>query len=322
MSGEYAVGIDLGATNVRVGIGDSKGRIPRKLSEKTDKQHGPKGIPLQIIRMIHHLIKDGELKVRGIGVASIGPLDLREGVIVNSPNIPFKHMPIIEPLRSEFNAPINFLNDCDAAVICERKFGAGRGIDNLVYITLSTGIGAGVYVDGCLLRGKDGNASEVGHLVIDFEGRLKCGCGKKGHWEAYCSARNIPQYVKMLLKERSIEDNLLTRSTGGASPRITAKKLYETARSGDALSLEIVDSIGRLNAAGFGSVINAYDPSLITVGGALALKNENLVMEPIKRYVHDYAVNRVPEITVTPLGENVVLLGAIAAVYMNDSEPK
>ncbi|MFQ6075353.1 MAG: ROK family protein [Candidatus Bathyarchaeia archaeon] len=315
MSGEYAIGIDLGATNVRVGVGDNKGHILKRLSEKTDKQHGPEGISAQLIRMIRLLLKEIEPKIRGIGIGSIGPLDLRKGAITESPNIPFNFVPLTEPIRSEFGAPLTLLNDCNAAVVGEREFGAGRGVDNVAYITLSTGIGGGVYVDGHLLRGKDGNAAEVGHMVIDFEGRLECGCGKRGHWEAYCSGENIPNYVRMLLKERTVKNSSLMKLAGGDPQRITAKILYEAARNGDTLSLGIVDSIGRLNAAGFANVINAYDPSIITVGGTLALKHEDLIIKPIKRYVDDYAINRVPEIRITPLGEDAVLLGAIAVVY-------
>lgn len=315
MDGGYAVGVDLGATNVRAAVGDNKGRILRKLSEKTDKQHGPEGISAQIIRMIRLLLREFEPETQGIGIGSIGPLDLVKGAITGSPNIPFNFVPLTEPLKNEFRLPVALLNDCNAAVVGERGFGAGRGVYNLAYITLSSGIGGGVYVDGRLLLGKDGNAAEVGHMVIDFEGRLECGCGRRGHWEAYCSGENIPKYVSMLLAGRPLGDGPLTMLSSGDPLRITPKVLYEAARDGDALALGIVESIGRLNAVGFANVINAYDPSLITVGGTLALKHEDLILKPIKSYVDDYAINRVPDMRITPLGEDAVLLGAMAMAY-------
>jgi glucokinase len=117
----------------------------------------------------------------GIGVGSIGPLDLQSGCIVNTPNFPFKHIPVVAPLREEFGVPVRLLNDCGAAVMGERRFGLGRGIDNLFYVTLNTGLGGSAIVDGHPLSGKDGNAPEIGHVVIDRLSSMVCGCGARGH---------------------------------------------------------------------------------------------------------------------------------------------
>ncbi len=313
---EYAVSVDLGATNVRVAIGNHEGRILARLKEKTDKEHGPEGIPAQIAAMIKALLEKTGLTVRGIGVGSIGPMDLKRGILVESPNIPFDAVPLTEILRETFKLPIILLNDAKAAAVGEKEFGKGKDFDNMVYITLGTGIGGGAIVDGRLLLGKDGNASEIGHMVVDVEGELVCGCGRRGHWEAYCSGKNIPNYVRLLLEKRGVTDSLLT-GEGGAARQITAKTLFEAAKQGDKPSLEIVDSIGRLNAAGFANTINAFDPSFISVGGALALNNKNLIIKPIKKYVTGYTINRIPQIEVTRLGENIVLLGALAAIFKN-----
>jgi glucokinase len=310
----YAFGVDVGATNVRVGVGDTNGRILKKIYEKTDKTHGSRGISQQIIRLIYTLQEETQTNILGIGIGSIGPLDLKRGAITNSPNIPFKFVPLREPIENEFATSIILLNDCNAAVVGERLFGAGKGFNHLVYVTLSTGVGGGVFVDGHLLLGKDGNASEVGHIVIDVEGRLRCGCGKRGHWEAYCSGKNIPNYVRMVLNEVGGTERSLKQAKS-APQGITAKQLFEAAEHGDQLSLDIVDSIGRLNATAFASLINLYDPSIIVVGGALALKHDVLILNPITRYIPDYVINRIPEIVITPLREDVVFLGAIAAVY-------
>jgi len=268
--------------------------------------------------MIYDLINDAKANILGIGVGSIGPLDLKKGIIAQSPNIPFNSVPLREPIKREFNTSITLLNDCNSAVVGERRFGAGKGFDNLVYMTLSTGIGGGVFVDGHLLLGKDGNASEVGHIVIDVEERLRCGCGKRGHWEAYCSGRNIPNYVRMRLEEAGYRDSSLRKRVNVWSQEETTKMLFEEAENGDKAALDIVEDIGRLNAAGFASVINLCDPSIITVGGSMALKHESLILNPIKKYVPNYAINRVPEIRITPLGEDAVLLGAMAIVYQQN----
>ncbi|KYH42133.1 MAG: hypothetical protein AYL33_003690 [Candidatus Bathyarchaeota archaeon B63] len=312
--------MDLGATNVRVAVGDEKGRIIARISDRTDKTRGPEGISLQIERMIRRLQGEaaGKGEIKGIGIGSAGPLDLRKGCLIKPTNLPFDLVPLVEPLEDAFHLPTYLLNDCSTAVMGERFFGAGKKHENLAYITISTGIGGGVYVDGHLLVGKDGNAVEIGHFTIDFEGRLTCGCGKRGHWEAYCSGSGIPNYVRLLLSEAQgsrVEESLLMRRVNGDLSLVTAKTLYECAKAGDPVSLEIVEKIGFLNSVGFACVVDAYDPSLITVGGSIALKNEDLVIAPIRRGVGEHAMNRVPEIRITPLGGDIVLYGALAMVF-------
>jgi len=197
-------------------------------------------------------------------------------------------------------------------------FGLGASEENLVYITISTGIGGGVFVDGHLLLGKDGNAHEIGHMVIDYQGRLLCGCGKRGHWEAYCSGRNIPKYTRIIFEDqgwKSFSESLLSSYTEGDPNKITTKDIYHGAQQGDKTCLEIVEEVGRLNAIGFANVVNVYDPSLITVGGAVALSNRNLVITPIKKSLNRYTINNPPIIEITPLGENIVLYGALAAAF-------
>jgi len=319
MGRKIAVGVDLGGTNVRVALGDEEGRILARFSERTEKTKGPEGVSEQIIRIIHGLKRDiGIKEIAGLGIGSTGPLDLKKGGLMKPNNIPYDFIPLVKPLKDEFHVPVYLLNDCSTAVVGERFFGAGREHENLAYITLSTGIGGGVYVDDHLLIGKDGNAAEIGHFTIDCEGKLLCSCGKRGHWEAYCSGNGIPNYVRLLLSnksEKKVESSLLMKVAEGDPDRVTSKILYYCAKAGDPLALEIVENIGRLNAVGFACVVDAYDPSLITVGGSIAIKNLNLVIEPIRRYIGDYARNRVPEIKITPLGDDVVLYGALAMVF-------
>ena len=319
MGRRYAFGVDLGGTNVRVVLGDDEGRILARLSERTEIRRGPEGISKQIVRMIRSMrVKGFRLdEAEGVGIGSAGPLDLKRGGLMKPTNIPYEFVPLVEPISDELGLETRLLNDCSTAVMGERFFGAGKGVDNLAYITLSTGIGGGVYVDGHLLIGKDGNATEIGHFTVDYDGRLICGCGKRGHWEAYCSGANIPNYVDLILMEREqseVELSLLSmiRRREG---KVSARGLYEAAKAGDRLALEIVDQIGRLNAVGFACVNDAYDPSLITVGGSITLNNVELVMNPIRRYISEHSRNRIPEIRVTPLGEDVVLYGALALIF-------
>jgi glucokinase len=324
MSKRLAIGIDIGATNIRITLGDEKGHILEKFSEKTEKNKDSESISNQLIKMIQSLQK-GHLEVKtivGIGIGSAGPLDLKKGGLMKPTNMPYDFVPLVEPLKDAFKLPTYLLNDCAAAIIGEKYYGAGKAQKNMAYITISTGIGGGVYVDDHLLIGKDGNAHEIGHFTIDSMGSLQCGCGKKGHWEAYCSGSGIPNFVRVLLKQRKrqgLKSSLLFKAVNKDLTRLTAKILFDTAKAGDLLCIGMVEDIGRLNAIGFACVIDAYDPSLITVGGAVALNNADLVVDPIKRYVQDHTRNRLPEIFLTPLGEYVVAHGALSMVFQRES---
>jgi glucokinase len=320
MNKKLAIGVDLGGTNIRIALGDIKGKILEKISEKTKKTNLPEGISNQIIDMLHSLKNQAIIKkkIQGICIGSTGPFDLKNGSLVKPTNIPLDYVPLVQPIEDEFKLPTYLLNDCSTSVMGEKYFGTGRFHENLAYVTLSTGIGGGVYVDNHLLSGKDGNATEIGHFTIDYEGKLLCSCGKKGHWEAYCSGKNLPNYTRLLLKEydhKTIKNSLLSISVKGKLNKITSKTLFDIAKVGDPLSLEIVKKIGMLNAVGFGCLIDGYDPSLITVGGAITLNNQELIMSPIIRYTKEHIRNRIPDIIITPLGQNIGLYGALAKVF-------
>lgn len=317
--GKLVAGMDIGGTYLRGVLSDEQGKFLVEFKEKIDLK-SERTIVEQIVRAIRSLCKSKNLKVsalEGIAIASTGPLDMQKGILVNPTNIPFPKVPLTGPVGKELGVPVYLLNDCTAAVLGEREFGAGKGIDDLVYVTIGTGIGGGAIVDGHLLLGKDGNAAEIGHMVVDPSGRLKCGCGKRGHWEAYCSGKNISNFVKMRLEEMdegTVKNSLLSKHLKGKSLMIESKHLFEAARAGDELSLQLVEEIGTFNAIGIANVVNVYDPSLITMGGSGVLKDRDLVIKPIEEHVGDYARNRIPQISVTPLSEEVGLYGAVAAV--------
>lgn len=301
------VAVDIGATNIRVACGDELG-LKRKLQEETDRANGAEGAPQQIIRMIREIEREPVV----IGVGSIGPIDHSRGMITNTPNYPFKEIQVTEPLRTAFEAPVEIMNDCSAGVLGEHVFGAGSETDNLFYVTMSTGLGGGAIVDGHLLAGKDGNAVEIGHLTINPYSRVICGCGCPGHWEAFSGGKNIPYYARTLLRGTKWRSSLLNDLCGGDPKEITAKMIFDAAHQGDEHALMVVEEIGKVNAVGFADIVNAYDPELITVGGSIALNNPDLILAPIERYIARHVINRVPEIMITPLGEDVVLYGAMA----------
>ena len=301
------VAVDIGATNTRVALGDVRS-LKVKHSEVTDRLSGPEGVPRQIARMIKSL--GGE--PTAIGVGSIGPLDVKKGAIGATPNFAFKHIPIVAPLREEFDVPVEIMNDCNAAVIGEHLYGAGKGLDNIFYVTLSTGLGGGAIVDGNPLSGKDGNAPEIGHLTLDPDSELGCGCGCRGHWEAYCSGANIPKYARVLLRDKDPEGGLLSKMTGGDLGKLTSEMIFDAAKKRDRDAIFVVEQVGKMNAIGFANIVNAFDSELITVGGSVVLNNPELVIDPIKKDIDKHLINRKPDIRVTPLGADVVLYGGLA----------
>ena len=317
---KYGIAVDLGASKIKIGIG-SKDRILCTLTKETAKKKESTAISKQIKEMIHSVLDKTGVKIAdvcGIGIGSIGKFDKKRGSIVNSSNLSYKgRIPVLEPIKKEFKKPVYLENDCRVAVIGEKNYGIGkrRRIDNLAYITISTGIGGGIYIDGHLLHGKDNNAIEPGHFVVDFSEKLRCGCGKKGHWEAYCSGRNMPNYVKLLCKE----DPKISKFSDFDDAdwnRIDTKKLYDLAKKGNKTANYIVKGkIGKLNAIGFACITNAYDPEIITVGGSVTLNNKKLILAPIQSYIENYLRNRKPKILITPLGEDAVIYGGLALAY-------
>lgn len=316
----YVLAVDLGATNIRVALGTREGKLLVKVKEKTVRKGDEYSIANQIVDIISKHFSNAIRKVSGVGIGSIGPLDLKKGRIIKPVNLPFKTVELKTPIEEKLGLKVKILNDAVAAVWGEKIFGLGMNIANIVYITLSTGIGAGVIVDNHLLLGKDGNAHEVGHIVVDFNGTMRCGCGKLGHWEAYASGRNIPEYAMYLIETKF--SHLLGRSSLKKyvkNKKLSSEILFKKARNRDILALKIVEEIGKINAAGFASVINTYDPELITIGGAIALNNKEFILKYLTKYLDLYVINRKPRLAITPLGEDIVLYGALAMVVQ---EPK
>lgn len=301
------IAVDIGATNIRVASGDSDG-LHEKVSELTETGNGEEGVSQQIIRMIEGVMEGNP---ESIGIGSIGPIDIVNGVITNTPNYPFNNIPVSQPLEDRFGVKARLVNDCAAAVLGEQRFGAGKGLSNIVYVTISTGLGGGAIVDDHLLMGKDGNAPEVGHITIDQFSDIKCGCGSYGHWEAYASGSNIPKFAKRLMKS-SWRRSLIADLTGGDLSLMTSKTIYDAAKQGDEVALGVVSEIGRINAVGFANITNLFDPELITVGGSITLNNPGLVLDPIRGNIDKHLINRKPEIMLTPLGGDAVLIGALA----------
>ncbi len=304
----FVVGIDLGATNYRVAVAAGEMVLERTIRQTPD---GPTGraVTDELIDTIDEVLASADRSresIDGIGVGSIGPLDAESGVVINPPNLPgsIEGIPLAGPLGDAIGAPVRVENDAIAALVAER----GAMDDpphNMAYVTFSTGVGAGIAVDGNVLRGWGGNAAEVGHFVVDPEDGRPCGCGRDGHWEAYAGGDNIPDYARSLGRSFEGETDLPLEDGD-----FTAADIFD--RAGDDVLADIlIHRLGRWNAIGLATLTHAYAPELISIGGAVALENPELVIEPIRDRLPPLITTRVPELRATPLGHDAVLEGGL-----------
>lgn len=307
----YYAGVDLGATNVRAVVGDESGEIVG--SDRRPTPGGPTGIAVTeaVLDALRAACADAGVDsddIRGAGIGSIGPLDLVQGAVDDPANLPdaVDYIPLTGPVGNLVGGDVYLHNDTNAGVIGQR-FYSERNPDDMVYLTISSGIGAGVCVDGHVLSGWDGNAGEVGHVTVDPQGQMQCGCGKDGHWEAYCSGNNIPRYARRLHEDDAAETALPLKD-----PDFDAADVF--ARAGDdAFATHVVERLAGWNAMGVANVVHAYAPIVIYVGGAVALNNPDLVLDPVRKRLPDLTMVNVPDVQLTTLGDDVVVKGALAS---------
>ncbi len=300
--------VDVGATRTRIAVFRVEGsglRMVERFESRTPSTGDGEEFARILASWAAELAENHAVDAAGVG--TIGPLDLRKGVVTEPPNIAARNIPLKRVLEGRLGVPVRVVNDCVAAVYAEYLVGAGRGYRNVVYLTLSTGIGAGAVVDGHLLLGKDGNAHEVGHIVVAYQLPVKCGCGGMGHWEALAGGSSVWRLARLLaIGWRGPETELLRRSLEG---RVTAEDVFKAYYSGDGFAKTVVDELIRVNAAGIASVINVYDPEVLVLGGSIVLRNRWIV-DAVAREAGRYVTNRMPRITVTGFGDDVVLYGA------------
>lgn len=304
MEQEKVIAVDLGASNLRIALVTNKGEI-LKISKVPSIHDGAEEIINQIINGISDLITEEEIELAlGIGISVAGPIDIEEGSVILT-NFDNKHVLITQRIIERFKKKVVLMNDCNAAVLAEKYYGAGKESENLVYITISTGIGGGAIVDGNLLLGANGSAGEVGAFSIDSGYNLICGCGGMNHWEAYTSGKNVPNFFKAWA-----EKNNLTVERDYSD----VFKIFAEVNNGDEMALKFMKEYGKINAKGISNIIAAYNPDLIVLGGGIAVNHSidilNGILENIELFDKYLSC---PTIKVTELGDENCLLGIAAA---------
>jgi len=303
-----SIGIDLGGTQVRAALVDASGRLLARAAEPTDKLGGPQAVLQQMLRLISQVSAGLDLaNVPAIGISAPGPLDAQAGVILDIPTLPgWVAIPIRDWVSQALAKPVTLTNDGVAAAIGEWKYGAGRGLSDFVYVTVSTGIGGGVIADGKVLHGRRQLAGHIGHMTVLPDGAF-CTCGNRGCWEAQASGTALGQYARE--QARQTPQSLLAQ--WGDS--VGAKEVFAAALSGDVLAKGIVARQVRLLGIGIVNLLHLYSPAMVVVGGGVSQGFEQFG-PGVQDHVRAHALPAFKEVPVVKaaLGADSGLVGAAA----------
>lgn len=314
MMREVIIGVDLGATKILSGVGTEDGQILRKMKIPT-----PQGSPSEVLDFIadniNYWIKTAEGEhdqIKGIAVAVPGPVSYPEAVIENSPNLVWQRVEIREELCRRLGRPVLIDKDTNLAALGEYYFGQQGRYADLLYLTVSTGIGGGIIIDDRLYHGHRGGGGEFGHMVVDAAG-TECNCGRQGCLEALASGAAIARQLNAMIKEGKGLNIMACRS----SSVLGAPELGQAARQGDAEALVLIEELGKNLAIGITNLVNIFNPQIVVMGGGVMLGLEDLLLEPIKKYVGEKAFpmhRRDLIMENTKLGNDIGLYGCIAAI--------
>jgi len=282
VSKQAVVGIDFGGTNIKFGILDSNGEILFRTRRETEAEQGRGVVMKKIFSGIEECLEKAECIIRGIGIGSPGPLDVLTGVIIHTPNLPgWENVPIKKMIEEKFNLPAFLENDANAAARGESWIGAGRNVDTMLQLTLGTGIGGGIILNKKIWHGFQSCAGELGHVIIDHQGRA-CSCGGSGCIEAYASARGIIETFEELIAGGG--QSTLTQKCETENIELTPKLISEAAAEGDRVSVETIEKTGRYLGAAISTMVHAFNPQMVVLSGGIAQIGE-IFYEPIRKEV-------------------------------------
>lgn len=316
----YIIGVDLGGTNIVVGAMPEDGsREIAFRSQPTHASQGAESVVARIIQMIEDVIavtsaETGTTRANflGVGVGAPGPLDREKGVIIVAPNLGWKMFPLRERIRVATGLHTTLDNDANCATMGEWWTGAARGAKNVIGVTIGTGIGGGIIIDGKLYHGSSDVAGEIGHMTIDSTGR-RCGCGNYGCLEAYASGTAIAERAREALVGET--SGVLLTMCEGQLERVTAQMVYKAAKEGDLVAIDVVRETARFLGAGIGALLNVLNPEVVVLAGGVVNAGEAL-FAPLKAEIRRRAfAPAVDGCRIVPgeLGGSAGVVGAVAA---------
>jgi len=309
MPDEVYIGLDLGGTNIRAGRYTSTLALEQRSDTLTLDDEGLDAVFGRMIAQIKNVwpAPGSDQHVAGIGVSVPGPVDPVEGVVTHPPNLQgWQDVPLRRMIEEKFDVPVYLGNDANLGALAEFELGAGRGYKDMIYLTISTGIGSGIIVDGKLLIGSRGLGGECGHLIIIADGEHVSTLEKEAAGPAL--ARQAVAAIKAGTPSK------IKEMVSGNLDEIAGKTVGDAARVGDALALQIVARAGKIIGLGIVSLLHAFNPQIIIIGGGVAKGTKDLLLKPMREAIETYALD--PSywqnlvIAPTMIGEDVCLIGA------------
>lgn len=310
----YAIGVDLGGTNARVGVVSSQGKLLNSQKYPIPQKRGKHTLLEHLAMMIQESLKwcaEHRIKPKGIGLGCPGVLSIQKGIIFESPNIPeWRNLQIQKYFQKRFHLPVTLENDANVAALGELWVGAGRKSQNGVCVTLGTGVGGGIILNGDVWHGANESAGEIGHMVVNHKGE-KCKCGNWGCLEVYTSATGIVRRTKKSLK------NFKGKSLLKKIPKLTSQAVYQAAAKGDKLARKITLETAEILGAGLTSLVHMLNPEIIIIGGGVA-QSGSLLFKPLKETLRKRCfAQSIRNLKVVPakLGDQAGMIGAAKAFF-------
>lgn len=318
---EFIIGVDIGGTKIASGIISGKGKLKRTIVLPTLANQGLGASLNQVYASVDALLSEHGLskkEIEGIGVCAPGPLDPVKGVVHNPPNLPgWREVPLASLVKKRFKIDTRLENDANAAGMAEMVWGAAKGYKHIFYITVSTGIGTGIIIDGKIYHGKNGMAGEGGHVTINYDDNdAVCGCGNVGCVEAIVSGTHTVRRLKKVLKRIPPGKTRIVDMAGGLD-KVTMRTVEDAAKKKDKVALEAIKDQGKILGIWLGSMISVLDPEIIVIGGGVSMIG-GLIFKEIRRSASQHSINifasKTP-IVRAKLMQNVGIFGA-ASLFM------
>jgi len=305
--------IDLGGTKIIAAIISNRGKVMAREYHLTLADEGPESVIKRILSAIDHLLSLRNLdppQLDSISIAAAGAIDFDRGVITLSPNLPgWYDIPFRDIVKEKYGVNTFLINDANAAALGEHHLGVGKGIDNLVFLIVGTGIGGGIIINGKLYQGPSGSAGEIGHTTIDVNGP-RCTCGNVGCLEMLASGTAVAREAIRRISHG--ERSSLTEIIEGKIENITAETVGVAAQGGDSLALEVISKAATYLGVGMVNLVNIFNPEMIIVGGGMS-KMGDLLLNPARQVVRERTFQlsaQAVRIVLTQLGDNAGVLGA------------
>jgi glucokinase len=321
---QLAIGIDVGGSKIAAGAVDRQAQIIARHTVVGHHCAAPEHVLTCVEQAYEALLAQPDVRrkeLAGVGLGFAGHVNGEAGVVITSSNLPgWDHVPLRDIVQERLGVPVVLENDCKLNGLAEHMYGAGQGVDNMCYVTISTGYGLAIIVDGKLYTGHIGTAGEIGHTVVEVGG-APCSCGKRGCLMAYTSGIGMARMARAKLDGGA--DTILREMAGGDPARLTGRLIAEAARKGDAVARELLATAGYYAGVGLSTVVQVVNPELIVIGGGLCHIGPTF-MEPctqgLRENVHPTLYESV-RIVPWKLGADSGVLGAAAKVFVTYSKP-